>query len=95
MGVKIMSMQMKVGNLLRRILPAFENVPRGLFTQAGLDFDGLVKCDVVSIEVVYSLEPLPEDHKINFLLHPQMDESKVTLGEQDERKATAVEVLST
>jgi hypothetical protein len=86
MGVKHMNLQMKVGNLLRRLLPAFESIPRDLFTKSGLDFDGLVKCDVVSVEVVYSLEPLPPNHKVDFLLHPQLDGAKVTLGVTDGRK---------
>src|SRR6266542_1489932 len=91
-----MNLQMKVGNLLRRILPAFDKLPRDLFIKAGLDFDTLLKYDVVSIEVIYSLEPLPPDHKIDFLLHPQLDETKVTLGVTDGRiENEATEILPT
>lgn len=88
-----MNMRMTVGDVLRRILPAFENVPKGLFEQSGLDFERLAKCDVVGIEVTYSLDSVPEDHKINFLVHPVIDATKVTLGVTDGKNNEA-EVLS-
>lgn len=96
-----MAMKMKVGEALRRILPAFENVPRNLLTDAGMDYERLLSCDVVGIEITYSLDPVPADQKISFVVQPVIDATKVTLGATDEtndwetRKSQALEVLRT
>lgn len=80
-----MEFKMKVGDVLRRILPAFDNAPKELFQKAGVDIDVLYAYDVVSIEVVYSLEPVPPDHEVKFTLQYQTDATKVTLGATDGR----------
>jgi protein-L-isoaspartate O-methyltransferase len=80
MGV-IVSTKLTVQDFFRRVLPAFEQIPRDLFISQGMDVNEFMKSEIVSIEVVYSIDPLPSDHKVDFLLHPQMDGTKVTLGE--------------
>lgn len=75
-------MKLKVGDLLRRVLPAFEKVPTELFSEAGLSYNELANCDVHSIEIVYSLDELPPGYMVDVSIHPMVDGSKVTLVEK-------------